>query len=107
MLSPFLTVNGMPFSGANVGYNERMTILKAHFEGQVLVPDQSINLPVGFPLEITIRPLASAVPRSATLELIQQWESEDDALSPEQKIEDARVFEAIECQGIARVRVSC
>lgn len=93
------------FSGANVGYTRLMTTLKAHFDGQVLVPDQSVDLPIGFPLEITIRPLALAVPRSATLELIKQWESEDEAISPQQKDEEERVFDAIERKGIARVRV--
>lgn len=82
-----------------------MTTLKAHFDGQVLVPDQSVDLPIGFPLEITIRPLALAVPRSATLELIKQWEREDEAISPQQKEEEERVFDAIERKGIARVRV--
>lgn len=91
--------------GATVGYTQRVTTLKAHFDGQVLVPDQSVDLPIGFPLEITIRPLALAVPQSATLELIKQWESEDEAISPQQKDEEERVFDAIERKGIARVRV--
>lgn len=33
-----------------------MTTFRAHFNGQVIVPDQPVDLPVNEPLEISLRP---------------------------------------------------
>ena len=35
-----------------------MTILKGHFDGKVLVPDEPVNLPLNCSLEISVQPLA-------------------------------------------------
>ncbi len=85
-----------------------MTTLTAHFDGQVLVPEQPVELPTDCVLEITVRPLSPApskVPHQATLDLMREWEREDEALSPEQKVEDERVFAQLERDEIPRVRV--
>ena len=34
--------------------------IKAHFDGRVIVPDESVNLPVDQPLVLEVKPLASA-----------------------------------------------
>ena len=34
-----------------------MTVLKAHFDGKVLVPDEAVDLPVNCPLEVQVRPI--------------------------------------------------
>lgn len=34
-----------------------MTMLKAHFDGKVLVPDEAVNLPVNCPLEVQVCPI--------------------------------------------------
>lgn len=86
-------------------YTQIMTTLKAHFDGQVLVPEQAIELPIGCILEVTVCPLAQSIPQRATLDLMKEWAREDEALSPEQRSQDARVFDEIEREGIARVRV--
>ena len=37
-----------------------MTVtIKAHFDGKVIVPDEPVDLPVGRPLEIQVRPLGT------------------------------------------------
>ncbi len=33
-----------------------MTTIRAHFNGQVIVPDEPVDLPVNEPLEISLRP---------------------------------------------------
>ncbi len=35
-------------------------ILKAHFDGKVLVPDEAVNLPINCPLELHVRPVSDA-----------------------------------------------
>ena len=35
-----------------------MTVLKAHFDGKVLVPDEPVSLPVNCPLEVHVHPVA-------------------------------------------------
>lgn len=37
-----------------------MTVLKAHFDGKVLVPTQPVDLPVGPELEIQVTPVAGS-----------------------------------------------
>lgn len=34
-----------------------MTAMKAHFDGRVLVPDETVDLPVNEPLRIVVQPL--------------------------------------------------
>jgi len=34
-----------------------MTVLKAHFDGKVLVPDEPVDLPVNCALEVHVKPL--------------------------------------------------
>lgn len=34
-----------------------MTVLKAHFDGKVLVPDEPVNLPVDCVLEVRVQPV--------------------------------------------------
>jgi hypothetical protein len=36
-----------------------MTILTAHFDGKVLVPDSPVKLPVNQPLKVSVSPLAT------------------------------------------------
>jgi hypothetical protein len=36
-----------------------MTVLKAHFDGKVLVPDEPVSLPVNCALEVHVRPARS------------------------------------------------
>ena len=40
-----------------------MTVLKAHFDGKVLVPDEPVDLPLNCPLEVQVKPqkLAAAL----------------------------------------------
>lgn len=79
-----------------------MTTLKAHFDGQVLVPEQPVELPTNCTLEVTVRQLGA---QQKTLELLEQWEREDAALSSEQQAQNERVFAEIERNGIPRVRL--
>ena len=39
-----------------------MTVLKAHFDGKVLIPDEPVELPVGCALEVHVRPLKERTP---------------------------------------------
>jgi hypothetical protein len=52
-----------------------MTVLKAHFDGKVLIPDEPVELPVGCALEVHVQPVAGqpsvSAPGSHLLELIQ------------------------------------
>ena len=34
-----------------------MTVLKAHFDGKVLVPDEAVDLPVNCPLGVHVKPI--------------------------------------------------
>ena len=36
-----------------------MTILKAHFDGKVLVPDEPVDLPLNCALEVHVQPVSS------------------------------------------------
>ncbi len=38
-------------------FEVRMTVLKAHFDGRVLVPDEPVDLPVNCALELHVQPL--------------------------------------------------
>jgi hypothetical protein len=54
-----------------------VTVLKAHFDGKVLVPDEAVDLPVNRPLEVSVvavdelaaprKPLARLAKRLAAL----------------------------------------
>ena len=44
-----------------------MTILKAHFDGRVLVPDEPVDLPLNCALEVQVKPLDSAASTSQPL----------------------------------------
>lgn len=35
-----------------------MKVLKAHFDGKVLVPDEPVDLPVNCAVEVAVRPIA-------------------------------------------------
>ncbi|MSU20521.1 MAG: hypothetical protein EXS30_03920 [Pedosphaera sp.] len=37
-----------------------MTVLKAHFDGKVLIPDEPVNLPINCALEVQVKLLESA-----------------------------------------------
>lgn len=39
-----------------------MTIIKARFDGRVFIPEQPVDLPVGYVLEIPIRPPSGGPP---------------------------------------------
>ena len=41
-------------------YFRRMTVLKAHFDGKGLVPDEPVDLPVNCALEVQVKPLTRA-----------------------------------------------
>ena len=82
-----------------------MTTLKAHFDGQVLIPEEAIELPIGCILEVTVRPVDAKQPaQQATLNLLREWEREDENLSDEQRAQDERVYAEIERNGIERAR---
>ena len=42
-----------------------MTVLRAHFDGKVLVPDEPVNLPVNCALEVHVQPLRKPIVPSA------------------------------------------
>jgi hypothetical protein len=44
--------------------------LRAHFDGRVIVPDEPVELPVGRPLEVSLRPLS--VTESAAGSIVQE-----------------------------------
>ena len=44
------------------GYLQAMTVLKAHFDGKVLVPDEPVNLPQDCALELHVHPVKPAKP---------------------------------------------
>ena len=39
-----------------------MTVLKAHYDGRVLVPDEPVDLPMDCALELHVQPVKSAKP---------------------------------------------
>jgi len=43
----------------------RMTVVKAHFDGKVLIPDEPVKLPVNCALELHIQPVEKRIPASA------------------------------------------
>jgi len=43
-----------------------MTVLKAHFDGKVLVPDEPVDLPVDCALEVRVQPLPVNKPASVS-----------------------------------------
>ena len=47
------------FIRENSYFKFSMTILTAHFDGKVLVPDSPVKLPVNQPLKISVSPLAT------------------------------------------------
>jgi len=46
-----------------------MTTLRAHFDGQVLVPDEPVNLPQGQAYEVELREIDHAAMPTATTEI--------------------------------------
>jgi hypothetical protein len=42
-----------------------MTVVKAHFDGKVLIPDEPVKLPVNCALELHVQPLEKRIPASA------------------------------------------
>ena len=54
-----------------------MTTLRAHFDGNVLVPDEPVNLPIGCPLEVSVWPVKpnkqSKAPLSSLMELAAKF----------------------------------
>jgi len=51
-----------------------MTVLKAHFDGKVLVPDEPVNLPVNCALEVHVQPVQEAVAEKPLLKLLSELE---------------------------------
>ena len=49
----------------------RMTVLKAHFDGKVLVPDEPVDLPVNCALEVHVQPLKKPTPPSGDRPLMK------------------------------------
>ena len=47
------------FTQENSYFRSSMTILTAHFDGKVLVPDSPVKLPVNQPLKVSVSPLAT------------------------------------------------
>jgi hypothetical protein len=43
-----------------------MTVVKAHFDGKVLIPDEPVKLPVNCALELHIQPVEASLPASVT-----------------------------------------
>lgn len=67
-----------------------MTVLKAHFDGKVLVPDEPVNLPVNCALEVHVRPAVETsaaaknsetgkTPLEGLAELLSQYPSNPNA----------------------------
>jgi hypothetical protein len=52
------------------------TTIKCHFDGRTLVPDQPVDLPVGVPLEVEIRPAGRSAFRAAAA--ADTWDDPDD-----------------------------
>jgi hypothetical protein len=44
-----------------------VTVLKAHFDGKVLVPDEPVDLPVGCALEVRVAKLSRAPAKGGSL----------------------------------------
>jgi hypothetical protein len=44
-----------------------MTVLKAHFDGKVLVPDEPVNLPMNCALKLHVETVPGAAPRETPL----------------------------------------
>ena len=89
-------------------YTEIMTTLKARFDGQVLVPEQPLELPTDCLLEVTVQPIETATPallQQRTLDLMRQWEREDADVSPDQVAQDERIAAEIERDGIERTQL--
>jgi hypothetical protein len=55
-----------------------MTVVKAHFDGKVLIPDEPVKLPIDCALELHIQPVEKDAPPSANgrplLELLRALE---------------------------------
>jgi hypothetical protein len=51
-----------------------MKLLKAHFDGRVLVPDEPVDFPVNCALEIAVRPADSAQ-QKPLLDLLRELET--------------------------------
>jgi hypothetical protein len=54
-VGPFLP---FAFIQENGYFKSGMTILTAHFDGKVIVPDSPVKLPVNQPLKVSVSPLA-------------------------------------------------
>jgi hypothetical protein len=44
-----------------------MTVLRAHFDGKVLVPDEPVDLPKNCPLEVRVEPIRKTSPKGNSL----------------------------------------
>ena len=49
-----------------------MTILKAHFDGKVIVPDEPVDLPVGQVLEVRVEPIEPPQQPKTTLQKLAE-----------------------------------
>ncbi len=49
-----------------------MTILKAHFDGKVLVPDEPLDLPINCALEVQVRPVEQSARRKTPLQQLAE-----------------------------------
>jgi hypothetical protein len=49
-----------------------MTVVKAHFDGKVLVPDEPVKLPLNCALELHIQPLGKRIPATANGKPLQR-----------------------------------
>jgi hypothetical protein len=49
-----------------------MTVIRAHFDGKVLVPDEPVDLPVDRPLEVHVHPIEPIpAPKKALMKLVE------------------------------------
>ena len=64
-----------PFPFLLVRYNTNMTVLRAHFDGKVLVPTGPVDLPVGQELEIQVTPI-EAEPQRTLLQKLAKLSEE-------------------------------
>jgi hypothetical protein len=57
-----------------------MTVLKAHFDGKVLIPDESVNLPLNCTLEVHVKSVAAENrrPLAEVAELLKQFPENPD-----------------------------
>ena len=49
-----------------------MTVLKAHFDGKVLIPDEPVNLPTNCVLEVRVEPVQKAPANGNSLQQLAE-----------------------------------